>query len=90
MPRISARVVCTLCEMMLTLEPTNALRSVDLPVLGAPIRAMKPQLVSLLCVWASVIKLVRRHADACEHGGSGRLFGSAFGVSEPFRRRPIG
>ena len=46
MPRISARVVCTLRETMVTLEPTSALTSVDLPTLGAPISATKPQAVS--------------------------------------------
>ena len=47
MPRISARVVCTLRETMVTLAPTSALSSVDLPALGAPISATKPQRVSL-------------------------------------------
>src|ERR1700744_2334736 len=46
MPRISARVVCTLRETMVTFEPTSALTSVDLPTLGAPINATKPQRVS--------------------------------------------
>ena len=46
MPRMSARVVCTLRETMVTLEPTSALSSVDLPALGAPISATKPQRVS--------------------------------------------
>src|SRR6202020_1703947 len=43
MPRISARVVCTLRETMVTLEPTSALTRVDLPTLGAPISATKPR-----------------------------------------------
>ena len=46
MPRTSMRVVCTLCETIETLEPTSALMSVDLPALGAPISATKPQRVS--------------------------------------------
>ncbi len=46
MPRISARVVCTLRETIVTLEPTSALTSVDLPTLGAPISATKPQRVA--------------------------------------------
>src|SRR5437667_8767860 len=46
MPRISARVVCTLRETIVTLAPTRALTSVDLPTLGAPISATKPQRVS--------------------------------------------
>src|SRR5688572_11080097 len=43
MPRTSARVVCTLCETIAILDPTSAFSSVDLPALGAPIRATKPQ-----------------------------------------------
>src|SRR5262245_24162164 len=43
MPRTSARVVWTLWVTIETLEPTSALRSVDLPTLGAPISATKPQ-----------------------------------------------
>jgi len=78
MPRIKARVVCTLCETIVTLEPTSALRSVDLPALGAPIRATKPQLVPLSGEGVSTIKLIRRHADTREHGGSGGLFGGPF------------
>ena len=46
MPRISARVVCTLRETIVTLAPTSALTSVDLPTLGAPISATKPQRVA--------------------------------------------
>src|SRR3954454_17750693 len=45
MPRISDRVVCTLRETIVTLEPTSAFTRVDLPTLGAPIRATKPQRV---------------------------------------------
>jgi hypothetical protein len=47
MPRIRARVVCTLRETIVTLEPTSALTSVDLPTLGAPISATKPQRVTV-------------------------------------------
>ena len=43
MPRTGARVVCTLCETIATLAPTRELTSVDLPALGAPITATKPQ-----------------------------------------------
>src|SRR5436305_5617156 len=46
MPRISARVVCTLRETIVTFAPTSALTSVDLPTLGAPISATKPQRVA--------------------------------------------
>ena len=78
MPRISARVVCTLCETMVTLEPTSALSSVDLPALGAPISATKPQRVSP-AGWVSGIKLVGCDTDARQHGGGGGLFGGTLG-----------
>src|SRR5665811_518179 len=90
MPRISARVVCTLCETMVTLEPTNALSSVDLPALGAPISATKPQRVSLARLAASTIKLVHRHADARQHGGGGGLFGGPLRCAHALGRRPVG
>ena len=41
----SARVVCTFGVTIETLAPTSALISVDLPALGAPISATKPQRV---------------------------------------------
>ena len=40
------RVVCTLWLTIETLAPTSALTSVDLPALGAPMTAMKPQRVA--------------------------------------------
>ena len=43
MPRTGMRVVCTLGLTMATLEPTSALTRVDLPALGAPMMAQKPQ-----------------------------------------------
>src|SRR5262245_34849913 len=46
MPRSVVRVVCTLRLTIATLAPTSVLTSVDLPALGAPITAMKPQRVS--------------------------------------------
>ena len=49
MPRTRVRVVCTLRETIDTLLPTSAFSSVDLPALGAPINATKPQRVSVLC-----------------------------------------
>src|SRR5438270_8793003 len=45
MPRSGMRVVWTLCETMASLVPTSALINVDLPTLGAPINAIKPQRV---------------------------------------------
>src|SRR6056297_505291 len=47
-PRIRARVVCTLWVTMLTFAPTIRLRSVDLPALGSPIRAMNPARVVMM------------------------------------------
>src|SRR5512143_2072375 len=70
---------------MLTFDPINALSSVDLPALGAPISAIKPQRVR-----TSAIKLIRRHADACQHGGGSGLLGSTLGAAEPFCRRLVG
>ena len=65
MPRMSARVVCTLCETIVTLEPTSVLSRVDLPALGAPIRATKPQRVLSIgrsCVRHQACRPRHRHA----------------------------
>src|SRR5262249_18131103 len=43
MPRSELRVVCALWVTIATLDPTSALTSVDLPALGAPRTATKPQ-----------------------------------------------
>ena len=47
------RVVCTLGLTMATFDPTRALVSVDLPALGAPMMAQKPQRVVMACTRAS-------------------------------------
>jgi len=44
-PRIARRVVCGLSETIATFWPTIALTSVDLPTLGRPASAMKPDRV---------------------------------------------
>ena len=44
-PRIARRVVCGLSETIATFAPTTALASVDLPTLGRPASAMKPERV---------------------------------------------
>src|SRR5579871_4944527 len=84
MPRISARVVCTLRETMVTFEPTKALTSVDLPTLGAPISATKPQRV--LAVASAVIAAAdafARDHDACRDLLRGTLAAAhAFGRRE--------
>jgi hypothetical protein len=49
-----------------------AFSNVDLPAFGAPMSATKPQRVD-----ASAIQLIRRNANALQHGGGGGLFGGA-------------
>src|SRR5690349_7366353 len=72
---------------MVTLEPTNALISVDLPAFGAPIRATKPQRVSEA---ESAIQLVRRNAHPLQHSGGGVLLGRPLGAAQALGRRPVG
>jgi hypothetical protein len=43
MPVMRWRVVCALREVMLIFWPTRALSSVDLPTLGLPTMAIRPQ-----------------------------------------------
>jgi hypothetical protein len=47
-PRIRARVVCTLWVTMETFAPTIRFSSVDFPAFGSPIRATKPARVSVI------------------------------------------
>src|SRR4051794_6457435 len=88
MPRISARVVCTLRETIVTLEPTSAFTSVDLPTFGAPISATKPQRVPGA---ASVLELsiIAAAADAFarDHHRCCHLFGGAFAATDALGRR---
>src|SRR6202045_2303931 len=89
MPRISARVVCTLRETMVTLEPTSALTSVDLPTLGAPISATKPQRVATGTASSAVSSIIAAAADAFardHHRGRG-LFGVALAAAKALGRR---
>src|SRR6202007_1456796 len=84
MPRISARVVCTLRETMLTFSPTSALTSVDLPTLGAPIRATKPQRVAAAIPFASSAFIFA--ADfAGKHRQRGALFRRALAAADALR-----
>ena len=55
MPRSRARVVCTLWVTMATLPPTIWFSKVDLPALGAPISATKPQRIN--AAWVSSVIL---------------------------------
>src|ERR1700736_174364 len=89
MPRISARVVCTLRETMVTLEPTSALTSVDLPTLGAPISATKPQRVATGAASSGVSSIIAAAADALtrDHHGGADLFGGALAAAEALGRR---
>src|SRR4029450_7768601 len=98
MPRIKARVVCTLRETMVTLDPTSALTSVDLPTLGAPISATKPQRVaaggatspsispSMSCwsFWGSAIIVAATDAFTFYHDGGRDLFGCALAAADTF------
>src|SRR6266436_5887270 len=89
MPRIRARVVCTLRETIVTLEPTSALTSVDLPTFGAPISATKPQLVAAGAgsVVDSIVIACAADAFAFDHHGCRDLFGRALGAAETFGGR---
>src|ERR1700752_2004449 len=84
MPRISARVVCTLRETMVTLEPTRALTSVDLPTWGAPIRATKPQRV---LPPVSAVIAAAGDAFALDHHAGRDLLGRALAAADAFGRR---
>src|ERR1700684_831427 len=91
MPRTSVRVVCTFGVTIEILAPTSALASVDLPTLGAPISATKPQRVacSAGAAWAgaSAISPFGLDALARQHGGGGGLLGGALGTAGAFGRR---
>src|ERR1700730_10059587 len=98
MPRMIARVVCTLGLTIVTLLPTIALTRVDLPTLGAPMTATKPQrrdaalwsALSTACsggsCGVSLISPGRFHAFAGQHRGGGGLFGGALGAAHAFGR----
>src|SRR5258708_1642890 len=88
MPRINARVVGTLRETIVTLEPTSALTSVDLPTLGAPISATKPQRVATGTASPGVSSIIAAAADAFarDHHGGCNLFGRALAAADAFGR----
>src|SRR6202045_1408363 len=88
-PRISARVVCTLRETMVTLEPTSALTSVDLPTLGAPISATKPQRVADGAASSGDLSVIAAAGDAFarDHRGGRDFFGRALAAADAFGRR---
>src|SRR5207245_5794209 len=88
MPRISARVVCTLRETIVTLEPTSAFTSVDLPTLGAPISATKPHRVALGAAPSGISSFIgtASNAFAFDHHGGRDLFRGALAAAETFGR----
>src|SRR6202045_507460 len=94
MPRTSVRVVCTFGVTMEILAPTSALINVDLPTLGAPISATKPQRVvasaGAASSCSSAIAPFGLDALARQHGGGGGLLGSALGAAGAFGRSKIG
>ena len=83
MPRTGIRVVCTLWLTIETLLCTSALISVDLPALGAPISAMKPQ--RLAPSW-SCVSGIGANPLSCQEFRRCRLLGCAFGAAAAFRR----
>src|SRR5712664_2646635 len=89
MPRIRARVVCTLRETIVTLEPTSALTSVDLPTLGAPITATKPQAVAAAAPLPrdSTVIAAATNAFARDHHGGRNLLSRALAAADAFGRR---
>src|ERR1700682_1620053 len=89
MPRIRARVVCTLRDTIVTLEPTRALTSVDLPTLGAPISATKPQRVAVGAASSGGLPITAAAANAFarDHYGGGNLFGGTLAATDAFGRR---
>ena len=88
MPRSGMRVVCTLWLTIATLAPTSALTSVDLPALGAPMTATKPQRglgaapSRIVAASASAhLALALPHAFARQQrGGGGLLRGALAGA----------
>src|SRR3954447_10080700 len=92
MPRISARVVCTLRETIVTLEPTSALTRVDLPTFGAPISATKPQRVAVGAASPAASPVIVAAADtfARDHHRGRDLLGRALAAADAFGRRQTG
>src|SRR5205807_171822 len=89
MPRNSVRVVCTLGVTIATLLPTSALISVDLPALGAPISATKPQRLPS-SAGASDIDAVRAHTFAIEQRGRRGLLCRTLGTAGALGRLAVG
>src|SRR3979409_1467515 len=89
MPRISARVVWTLRETIVTFEPTSALTSVDLPTLGAPISATKPHRVVAGAISPGGSSVIAAAGDAFahDHRGGGSFFGGPLVAAKAFGRR---
>src|SRR5207253_1842974 len=89
--RTGVRVVCTLCDTIATLVPTSALMRVDLPTLGAPMSATKPQRRPAGAAGSgSAIAVFRLDALVGEHGRGCGLLGGAFRAAETFGRETVG
>src|SRR5262245_44469377 len=91
MPRTRLRVVCTLRDTIDTLLPTSALMSVDLPTLGAPMSATKPQRVALSPTSATGTRACPGpDAFAPQQPFGGGLLGAPAGATGCiFRRQPF-
>ena len=88
--RAPARAWSAPCGVTIeTFAPTSALISVDLPALGAPISAMKPQRV---CRSASAMAQPSRPStpSRVEHRRGGGLLGGTLGAADPLGRLATG
>src|SRR5262249_21603655 len=83
-PRTRLRVVCTLGETMETFEPTSLFSSVDLPTLGAPISATKPQRVSVSAFASGIFDGGLDRQRAGQHRGRRCLLRIALGRAGAF------
>src|SRR5690606_8193222 len=79
MPSSRWRVVCGRLETMLTLAPTRALTSVDLPTLGRPMTATWPARWGVVLIGA-----LYGSGELGQHGLGGLLLGGATGVTAAF------
>src|ERR1700755_2021777 len=74
---------------MVTLEPTSAFTSVDLPTLGAPISATNPQRVDADAASfpTSAVIVATRYTFAFQHLERRELLRGAFAAAHAFGRR---
>src|SRR5579871_6462789 len=74
---------------MVTLDPTSALSSVDLPAFGAPMSAINPHRVSAPAAVCLAIHFFRAHALTRQRRRSRGLLGRALGPPEALDRLTI-